>query len=331
MFLKFLVENKVVSEENLVEAVIAQYESMPSLLRVLKEDQILTAVELLDVLTQSISGKTTVFEILKKEGRLTSDDLNDLIKSQNTKAHSLGSILIEKGFVERDKFDLALRDYSKLDKKENSETESTSKPAAAPAGISAAALESLKAVGGVDMSQLQELEGQVSDSSSEASSELTPVEETHNEVEEANEEAASSEIDFGGVTVGEYLDFYSEEKQSELLVIANRFRLKGREKDLNLLHESLTKILSLCKLSNFSVQIKLLEAYESLFSHALNDPNHENLDWRPEPFSMLELLWEFRKVIEEGKNEVEVLSNPNLKNQYMESIKRILNLSKRSA
>lgn len=334
MFLRFLLDNKVVDEKKLLEAVIEQYESMPSLLRVLKEDEILNPNELLNLLIESISGNSTVYEVLKKEGRLTPDDLKNLVESQNAKAKSLGTILVEKGFVDRDKFDLALRDYSKTEKAEPVQEKATvekpvekKEPSAAPA-ISAAALESLKAVGGFDPSQLEELEEQVG----ETPTEEPPIEDSQSSQDEEEAMLAmAEEIDLDNVTISEYLDFYNDDKQSELLVVANRFRLKGRDKDLSILNESVLKLLSLCKLGNFNVQQKLLEAYESLFSQALNDPNLNNLDWRAEPFSMLEILWDFRKTVEMGKSEVEVLADANKKNQYMESIKRVLQFSKRSA
>lgn len=336
MFLKFLVDNKIVAEENLLEAVILQYDSMPSLLRLLKEDNIFNSKELFSLLLESMASQTTVFDLLKKEGRLTPDDLLSLVNSQNASANSLGDILVEKGFVEREKFDLALRDYSKVEKVEMSspepvQEEKSEKETEVPAGISAAALESLKAVGGFDADQIAELEEKVSGVEEEAAPVELDTEEVASKEENILEVTESKPLDLDNVIVVEYLDFYNDEKQSELLVIANRFRLKGREKDLNLLHESLTKILSLCKLSNFDFQVKLLEAYEELFSKALNDPNCANQDWRPEPFQLLEILWDFRKKIELGHAEIEILTDPEIKNKYMESIKKILHFSKRSA
>jgi hypothetical protein len=342
MFLKFLVDNKVISEENLLEAVIIQYESMPSLLRVLKDEDLFDSSKLFSLLLESISSRSTIFDLLKKEGRLTPDDLNSLINSQNACATSLACILAERGFVDREKFDLALRDYSKLEKVDpiasepmeevKSIKESEKAPKSAPAGISAAALESLKAVGGFDEDQIAELEGKIGEDQKDISHEEPTPDEGGFFTEDKEETSIDSDpTDLNNTIVVEYLDFYSEDKQSELLVIANRFRLKGREKDLTLLNESLTQILSLCKLCNFNIQLKLLEAYETLFSQALNDPSIDNLDWRPEPFSLLELLWDFRKKIDQGLSEIEILSDANFKSNYMEKIKKILNYSKRSA
>lgn len=351
MFLRYLVDTKLISEAELIQAVIKQLESMPSLLRILSEDDILPASELLSVLLKSIQNKTSIIEVLKSEGKITQDDLSNVIHIQNAKAESLGSILISLGHITREKYDQALREYSKFSPKEKEshsessepaptviakeEVKESTSPSSAPAGISAAALESLMAVQGMDPDQLKELESQVTKGSSGSSSEEEEIEWPEEEVEEvsAQDEENSSEegVDLDSATVGEYLDFYSEELQSELLVVANRFRLKGKEKDLSNLYENFVKILSLCKLNDFTIQAKLLESYEELLSIFLGNPDFDNSEWRKEPFSMLDLLWDFRKEIELGNSEVTVFRNPEKKQLYLENIKRILIHSKRSA
>lgn len=351
MFLRYLVDTKMVSEAELIQAIVKQLESMPSLIRILSEDDILPACELLSVLIKSIQNKTSIIEVLKNEGKITQDDLTNIIHIQNSKAESLGSILISLGHITREKYDQALREYSKLSPKEKAshsettETASIEKPKedikettptqSAPAGISAAALESLMAVQGMDPDQLKELESQVATGNSISSSEDETIEWPEEESEVASkqvEEIHSDEgVDLDSVTVSEYLDFYSEELQSELLVVANRFRLKGKEKDLANLYENFVKILSLCKLNDFTIQAKLLESYEELLSIFLENPDFDNSEWRKEPFSMLDLLWDFRKEIELGNSEVTVFRNSEKKKIYLENIKRILIHSKRSA
>lgn len=326
MFIKFLVDRAIVKKEDVLEAVMLQMESMPSLLRILIEDDIVSKDKLFDLVLISGERSESLLEILKREGGLTSDDLFEVVSRQNQKSLSLGDILIKEKKVVREDYDQALREYSinkdkiSLKREEqvqniadscNNEEVEKSKPA-----ISAAALESLMAVQGIDQSQLAELEEQVPEKE-----EIAVPDEMTNDDEEK----------FDDTFFQEYIDFYSDVLQSDLFVVANRFRLKGREKDLPYLHENFSKLLSLCKLNEFSLQIKLLEAHERIIDMALSGQFAINKDWQSEPFHMLEILWEFRSVLISGADEVDAFNDEKFKESYMNSIKRVITLSKRTS
>lgn len=318
MFFEFLVDKKFVTKKDIVIAVMAQMESMPSLIRVLLDDNLLDSEKVFSLLTQSIHENRSFFDVLKDNGGVTEEDLQQILQRQNNKSASLGDLLVQEGAIERDNFDKALREYS--NQKDIFSKEVSKPTASASAGISAAALESLKAVQGLDESMLSELEDSVKAPQFFTESDVAPV---LTEVTDSVKENSA--------TFQEYLDFYSEELQSELFVVANRYRLKGKKRDLENLYEKLVTILSLVKLNNFSFQIKILELYDNITGQILNGIMDDPELWRSCPSEMLEILWEFRKYLGEGKSEGQLLHDNKMKELYMKNLKTVMSYLKRSA
>lgn len=318
MFFEFLVDKKFVTKKDIVIAVMAQMESMPSLIRVLLDDNLLDSEKVFSLLTQSIHENRSFFDVLKDNGGVTEEDLQQILQRQNNKSASLGDLLVQEGAIERENFDKALREYS--NQKDIFSKEVSKPTASAPAGISAAALESLKAVQGLDESMLSELEGSVKAPQFFMESDVTPV---LTDVTDSVKENSA--------TFQEYLDFYSEELQSELFVVANRYRLKGKKRDLENLYGKLVTILSLVKLNNFSFQIKILELHDNITGQILNGIMDDPESWRTCPSEMLEILWEFRKYLGEGKSEGQLLHDNKMKELYMKNLKTVMSYLKRSA
>jgi hypothetical protein len=348
VFFEFLIDKLIVNKKDLVKAVMGQMESMPSLIRILLEDAILDEEMVYELLIKSIKENRTFFDVLKASGGVTEEDLLQLLQRQNNKSSSLGDLLVQLGAVERNTFDQALRDYSKVRSEVvvsgNENIDSAPAPAppkekeekkevfSPPAGISAAALESLKAVQGLDDSMLSELEVQVSETESQPETKEFSFEEEKVE-EETTLNIVNSEVESieNSATFQEYIDFYSEDLQSDIFVTANRYRIKGKKRDLESLYEKLVKILSLVKLNDFSFQEKMLEQYESYMSQILNGIIEDPESWRTCPSEMFEIIWEFRKCIASGKSEGQLLSDSKMKELYLNNIKTVLSHLKRSA
>lgn len=337
MFLEFLVDKGHLNKEQLLIVVMEQMESMPSLVRLLLEENKVPSDQLYGLLIEGAKSNRSLFEMLKLKDVLSDSDIQTFLNLQNFKSKSIGEIIISHKIMEREKYEQALRDYAGV--KDSYEGQSPAvevnaspvveatpdpvqeapTPVSAPAGISAAALESLMAVQDVDPDMLAQLEGQMVEDTQAPSHE--------EKEEEIVEEASATE----SPTLGEYLNFYDDSLQSELFVTANRYRLKGKKRDIAALHEQLVKILSLAKLNEFSFQIKLLEPYEHYMGHLLNNDEEAPEEWRSCPSEMLELLWEFRKAIVEGQNEGQVLAQSKFKEMYLNNLKSVMSHLKRSA
>lgn len=366
MFLKYLVDKKHVTVEQLLEGVIQQMESMPALLRVILEEGNLSQDQAYQYLIEGLKSGKSFLEVVRAQGSVSDEELFAIFKKQNEASASLGDVFIKHGILERSQYDQILRDYtqdkssfssedasvgkestppegSKVELKEGPEEQTEKQNDAAPAnsapsmpaGISAAALESLKAVSGLDESAIAELEQQVTPQ---------PPQESHEDSDGDNDSvhdlAVAPESDDSGGTPdsaddspmrSEYLEVYDDMFQSNLYVVANRYRLKGKEKDLEELHTSFIKLLSLAKLNNFSFQVKLLEPYENIMGLILNGVTEAREDWQGAPAEALEILWEFRKVINEGMPEGKLLADSSWKDKYLLNLKGIMTYIKKSA
>lgn len=340
MFLKYLVEQKEISPKQALEVAALYNESRPSLLHIIFKENVLEASTVLSLYFKAASEGRSFTDLFKAESGLTQSDLDHLYRKQQLDAKSLNQILIEKNFLSQDKYESLLRGYKESgegnsdlsndsathqsqDVVENKDT--VESPSSGMGGISAAALESLMEVQGLDASQLSELQAQVS-----------PTEEdphTIEEVEAPKEDSASStsSVSDGNASIyaQEYFDFHNEERQSGLLVMANRYRLKKREKDLHLFHEDLTKILSLVKLSEFKYLENLITPYENAISGIMDNRMEVPDEWDPLVSEMLDLVWKFKSSLKTGEEESVLMSDEEFKKIYISNIKNIMKYLKR--
>ncbi len=339
MFLKYLLDKKLISSDQALDASVAYLEAQPSLLKIIAREKVLSSEKLMDIYCRAGIEKKSFYEMFKLHSGLTAADIEQIFQAQQMAGKSLGQVMVEKGFLAQDKWESAIRDYIHNAKPACEEVATQSEqpvvqeaPATQPvmdipAGISAAALESLMEVQGLDPSQLKELESQMAPSS-EAPEEIT--EEVTEKI--SNEEDISSimQIDNSlanepmSIYAEEFFDHHNEEMQSELLVVANRYRLKKREKDLSLFHQNMAKILSLVKLSEFPYLEKLITPYETLMNHIMDNTKELPENWDGLVSEMLDLLWKFRMQLKEGKNEGIILSDDSFKSKYITNIKSIM-------
>ncbi len=356
MILKYLVNKKLIDSEQALEIALCHLEARPSLLKVIKNEGLLDANKIMEIYFKAGEEKKSFYEVFSRDSGLTSDDLSQVFKAQAMQGKSMAQLIVDKGFITQDKWESALREYMKTDEylENQSVSSDQSKPqevvveqvdtpsTSVPAGISAAALESLKEVSGLDAAQLSELEAQMggaseADSSTEQEAaqmmaDQMADEEVENEegpsplMEEPQEDLSSGE---NSIYRDEYFSNHNEDLQSEVLVIANRYRLKKREKDLSLFHQNMTKILSLAKLSEYQYIEKLLTPYDNLMNQMMDDSSINPQDWDSLVSDMLDLLWKFRTQLYEGKSESEVLSDLDLKKRYILNIKSIMGHIKR--
>ncbi len=318
-------ENKILEKKDLLTSVVEQLESMPSLLRITIEENILDEDIIFSLFEKSVLEKTSFYEILKKDSGLTSEDLNELVVRQNEKAKGLINIMIEKSFVDHERAKEILQSFEKwkqspssevsedsshleIDTERESKTEKE-KATTDTAPISAAALESLREAG-IDPGDMAV---------------ASEVEETREEEVEAEAEVA----DEPSVMLEEYLSFTNEAFQSELFVTSNRYRLKGKEEDLKSLHEAFTKILSLTKLNDLELQMKILKPLEDYLSIIMKNNDELSPEERRFPFEVLSLLWPMRELISKGKPEVSILNDSEFKDNYIEILKNLMVTIKR--
>jgi len=323
VFFEYLIEQKLISKKQLMNAVITQLESMPSLLRVIIDDELLSEDKIFEVMLRSNKENLGLYDGLKNYGGLTDDDLSKALARQNTAASSLGNILVEQESLSKEAFSDCLRNYSALTpqqkeiKLEEEDLDQASveadekKSPQSEVAINSAALESLMEIGGYDESTLKELEGKLDSSASDP---------------DQNAEAIGDETESD---ISSFLSFYDDDKQSELYVASNRYRLKGREKDLALLLEGMSSLQAVIKEHNLRFMAKLLTPCVEYLSYLMKHSEEGAAEWRALPTEVLEVLWEFRENIFAEMGEEALLKDSESKERYLATIKNIMKFIKR--
>jgi len=309
-------DKKLLSADQALEVSIAYLKSIPSLLEVVKKESILSSDKIMELYCRAGIEQKSFYHVFKENSGLTGDDFDQVLKSQQLRGRSLGEIVVQLGHLTQDNWDSALRDYVKNDNikvEAQSEDVTASTTDTGSGSISAAALESLKEVGGFDPEELKNLEAQMSDNDS-AKESTEPDITSHKEMT---------------IYTEEFFDHLNESHQSELLVMANRYRLKKREKDLSLFYQNIITILSLVKLCEFKYLEKLMSPYETQMNLMLDKKAETPDEWDSLVFEMLELIWDFRRLLFEGKAEAEIMIRPEIKNKYISNLKNIMTKVKR--
>lgn len=371
MFIDFLIQNKLVSKEVVVEAIILQMESMPSLLRVLKNSEILNSNQIFDLLLASIKEEKTFYDVLQASGLVDESSLKKIVEDQNKESSSLGDILLEMNAIDRNTYGRALHEYGQRSKDQTPEVKEVVEHNDASVTLSAAALESLKEVNGVSEAEVQAME--VSASPSLSSAALESLKEVDNASADSLEASAQPTIssaaleslkEVNGINEKEiqslsrneesnslesswpveeseteeasevpekfdsYLKAYDEEFQSQLYVVANRFRLKGKIADRNTLVERLKMILNEVNVLNLPFQQKLITPQLQLLDSYVEKPKEVVDKSRSLPMDMLEILWELRQSILFHGSEGHKMTDPKLKNNYIMILKNIMSFLK---
>ena len=98
-FGKYLVENGVVTQEQLVEAIIMQMEDIPSIVRIIQKKRLLDSDEIIDLVDQSVCERKNIVELITEKSIFSKDEMNGLLMERNRTAKGLGEILIKKGYA----------------------------------------------------------------------------------------------------------------------------------------------------------------------------------------------------------------------------------------
>lgn len=148
----FLVKNKIISVEDLLNALCYQIESLPSMFRIINESKIVPPADILNILKSHIKQDIDIVEVLLKEKKLTQDQVNELSLKQLSFKAPLGASLVKLKVLKEDQLQSLLASY--FEEKNNTSNNSAASDKAASNDVSDAALESLKELG-IDISQFQ--------------------------------------------------------------------------------------------------------------------------------------------------------------------------------
>lgn len=147
----YLVEKKIITPSQLIEALAYQLEHLPSMIRLIHESGFISPSDLLQLIKTQIKQDIDLFAVLIEQRKMSSEQASDLALKQWSRRIPLGEVLVKLSLVTKDQLELHLDSYFEAKEK----TSSAPAPAASPM-ISDAALESLRELG-FDPSALGEM------------------------------------------------------------------------------------------------------------------------------------------------------------------------------
>jgi uncharacterized protein involved in tolerance to divalent cations len=146
----YLIKKKVISYDQLLQALCYQLENLPSLIRLVWEAKIINSDELLVMLKSQIQSDSDILTMLKNSKKIDDQKIAEIEMIQMSKKIPLGEVLVKMNYVNVELVNEALREFydNKFHLEEHSENKIDSKiVASSEVEISDAALESLRELG----------------------------------------------------------------------------------------------------------------------------------------------------------------------------------------
>jgi hypothetical protein len=289
----YLVNEKIITTNQLLEALCFQLESMPSFFKILFEKQLVSSDKLLSLIKEHIKNDFDLISALESKKLLTKDQVNLIMQTQISQKIPLGQVLVKLQFISSMDLMNHLENYYKVKDtygmKESSGDKESSE--ADNDNISDAALDSLRELG-IDVSELMGNSSAAatptttSSSMTSTASQISPRPEVKHFLDVFNEKQKNKIlklIDFcladiaKGTEIGNY--FNSLFRDIHLVRGAVSFsEIESLEKPLSKLDDTLDKKLALGE-ANLSVFMKqhsqdLQKCIESLWHIRLYIDQH---------------------------------------------------------
>lgn len=138
----YLVDKRIITSSQLIEALAYQLEHLPSPIRLIHEAGIISPGELLLLIKSQIKQDIDLFSVLIEQKKLSREQASDLALKQWSRRMPLGEVLVVLSMLTKDQLELHLDSYFEI--KENS---STAPAVSEETLINDAALESLRELG----------------------------------------------------------------------------------------------------------------------------------------------------------------------------------------
>lgn len=113
-FGEFLLQKKVINEDQLLDALVYQVEHMPSFLKVLRKEESFSATEILRLIQLQIESNSDLVGILKTEKNYNDEKINELYKKQVAHREMLGSVLVRLEYITQSVLETMLHDFLKV-------------------------------------------------------------------------------------------------------------------------------------------------------------------------------------------------------------------------
>jgi len=331
-FGEYLVQQKTISEEQLVEVLAYQIEALPSFLRVLKNEKLLQPQQILNLVEKQIEGSCDLLTIIRGENVLTNDQINNLFKKQCENKSPLGQLLLDLKYIKSDDLEKSLNSFIALEKTneqreslpvennieqvndletENIDTQTEDNHIDPETGISSVALESLKALGEFNEEMVAELEG---------------VEAKDDSILETQECVSLKISPLQNEFVLQFTNTFSEKSKKKLTKVLGFIKSTGEAGGdianfYNSLYSDLHIIKGAARLAEAKLSEKILDQSESIIEKVFSLDNEKLKKWGDENLPLFDmlipLLWELREKVSNGETETVLWKNEIWKQGYL--------------
>lgn len=110
-FGEYLVQKKIISDDQLLNVLCFQLESLPSIIRLIWDAGIINSSELLNLIKSQVQSDTDIISILLKENKISRDKMNELELLQVSKKVPLGEAVVKLKFASVSAVNEALKEY----------------------------------------------------------------------------------------------------------------------------------------------------------------------------------------------------------------------------
>jgi hypothetical protein len=157
-FGKYLLDQKIITASQLIEGMATQFESQPSLLRLLSSSGYLSDEKIVNLIGETLLNHKSLVDTLVEQNVLDDEKVGALLGERSVKGVGLGQSLITLGYLNIAELDNALKAYISVNSTQEEELAPEPEPEPEPepgpepepakvSNISAAALESMKELG----------------------------------------------------------------------------------------------------------------------------------------------------------------------------------------
>ena len=142
----YLVQEKIIGEGQLIEALCYQLESMPSFIKLIYESKLINPNVLLEIIKKQIKNDSDVISVLLNGKYLTQDQVNELTQKQLSMRLPVGEALVKLGHLNEQHLTSYLQQYFSAKDSLGTQVDSS-------VDVNDAALESLRELG-IDIGEM---------------------------------------------------------------------------------------------------------------------------------------------------------------------------------
>lgn len=331
-FGKYLIEKQFINSSQLIEGMAFQFESQPSLLRLLQESNYIDDEKIIELIDETLVNHKSMVAVLIEKEIISDEQIADLLSSRSRKGVGLGQSLITLGHLDIRQLDEALKEYAKIKpevKVESASPAETTSPEvektentedSGEAGVSAAALESLKELGITDEATMAELEKSATAPTPEVEAKTGPETETPAEAEKN-----SNGMTFHGLE-SEFLNVFNDDLYQSFLDRVKTL-VKGYDQELlETIHKDIKHLEGASSLSDLDFTEKILSCYSNVFEAMLD----KKIDFSTINFLELGsafkeavvLSWDLRNSIKDHQSEKNMFEDGDWKEKFMNNLKK---------